>query len=488
MKTRKFKLTILIVVLTIVPFTANSQTKLTWANFSSNKNDYLQDLYENDAEEIYILGYQVDDIYYSKKTAVILKAHKTGEIIDTLKISLPSKSLNTSQIIKMAADTLLISGFASDTVTHHSAALHFYIINMDLNILAADYKQFEKNDELRNQFTAIGHNNDVLVTGTIVHNDSLPWRVFAYRLSKSLDSIQYKMFTDQPNLGTMGAEIKQIDTNIYFIHEGIQGFYYVTDSLFDIVSKQRIPKYVNMPFGIKWDSDTSFYLAGEWNDASDDDIAMFYQPNYADTSIQFFNWWGTTDTLDLTATYAMDYKSKDSIFIGGTSNFTINVFDELENWCFVLQTDSLLNIRWEKFVGGDANYRAQKILATKDGGCLIGTSMYDYQNVSEPQVDMRVFKLDQYGQLVGTNEISNIQTSEAIVYPNPGNEYLKIRIAAQHPKSVFALYSIDGKLLINKKLHGRHAEINASALKPGTYIYKIFNNKGLNESGKWVKE
>ncbi|RLD86071.1 MAG: hypothetical protein DRJ02_09240 [Bacteroidetes bacterium] len=40
---------------------------------------------------------------------------------------------------------------------------------------------------------------------------------------------------------------------------------------------------------------------------------------------------------------------------------------------------------------------------------------------------------------------------------------------------------------MSQQITDKWAEVNTTFLKTGTYIYKIYNNEGLFERGKWVK-
>jgi hypothetical protein len=45
---------------------------------------------------------------------------------------------------------------------------------------------------------------------------------------------------------------------------------------------------------------------------------------------------------------------------------------------------------------------------------------------------------------------------------------------------------IGGKLILEKKLSANQQAVDISAITAGTYVYRIFNNKGLDERGKVV--
>jgi len=208
-----------------------------------------------------------------------------------------------------------------------------------------------------------------------------------------------------------------------------------------------------------------------------------------DTTGHLFNQWGVSDTVDFPAVWnGIDFKNKDSIFIGGTRNFWIGNYHNWPSWFIVLQTDSMLNIRWERFYGGDAYYLMCKIIAANDGGCLVAGTRYDYLHTTEQQRDIIILKLNSEGLITGNEEKPSIKIQEAIVFPNPGTSEIKVRVAAQYRQSVFKLYDINGKLVLTRNIISKWGEANTAFLNPGTYIYRITSNDGLYESGKWVKQ
>jgi hypothetical protein len=239
--------------------------------------------------------------------------------------------------------------------------------------------------------------------------------------------------------------------------------------------------------GVKWDTDSSFYLVGDklFTEPSHN-LGFIKQYDPIDTTGHLFNQWGISDTIDLPAVNnGIDFRNKDSIFIGGTRNIYLGYYNPWPSWFIILQTDSLLNVRWERFYGGDAYYVMGKIIASKDGGCIIGGTRYDYQNVTEEKADIIVLKLNAEGLIVSNDETPYIEMHEAIVYPNPGTTEIKVRIAAQYQEALFQLFDLNGKQVASKNIIGKWGAINTSFLKSGAYIYRISSEDGLFESGKW---
>jgi len=300
--------------------------------------------------------------------------------------------------------------------------------------------------------------------------------------------IKQKLLIDYPKAY---SHLKKIENNTYWGLNLLTNKYEIFDSLFNLVEEQRVPKSITANFGVKWDSDTSFYLMGDYLPDNDHNLGFLRQPHYFDTTGYLFNSWGRADTVDFPAfTNGIDFQNKDSIFIGGTHNMPYALDpgqQPVPTWFVILQTDSLLNIRWERFYGGNANHLMNKLIATRDGGCLVSGTRYDYLNDPVPQTDIIVLKLNSEGLLVGNNELPETRMHEAIVYPNPGTDALQIRLAVQHPTALLELFDANGRLVLSQQLHQKESHIVVDHLPTGTYIYRLSADTGLLESGKWVK-
>jgi hypothetical protein len=336
-------------------------------------------------------------------------------------------------------------------------------------------------------------NNNIAVLGSIsdtIFETPKP-RFYFYELSQEFDTIRFVYWPDSAG---SGQDVRLMPNGAYWVLlDGLKHWqpnYYVFDSAFNVLSINRIQNYLSNPYGVKWDSDSTFYIVASWDDGPDDDIGFSHQwyENYDKPEINRFNSWGTLDTIDYPAFQGgLDFKSKDSIFIGGVSHWYSYLID-VENYFFVIQTDSLLNIRWEKFYGGDAYYTMLKLIATSDGGCISTGSRYDFHNSTLKQADLYVLKLDSEGLITNNEQYPSLKMQETIVYPNPGTNEIKVRIATQHPETLFELFDMNGKQIVSQEISGKWGTINTTFLNPGTYIYRITSEQGLFESGKWIKQ
>ena len=487
---------ILLFILLLVSVSLQSQEKSFEYLLATELDEVAYDIYEDTTEHNYVLTGSTQNSGLNHWKGLFIRISDEGSFIDSVTISDNSQSYFMHTIVKGFNDSLVFYGVKYDTgvfhTEHRNLSLVFYITETDF--LPIDTILFPISDSYYyfQSYIRKLSNNKLIALGSIVdtvYHVSRP-NFFLYEFSESFDSVRLIIWHD--SLGS-GQDIKlREDGNYWAIINGFDTYrphYYTLDTSYNILSKEIVPNSVTDPFGIKWDSDSTFYITGEWNGGPDDDIGFMYQlqTNSEDSVECNFNSWGTIDSLDLPAVKGgLDFNDKDSIFIGGMALWFGN-FLPVSNWFFILQTDSLLNIRWERFYGGDAYYTMWKLIATSDGGCIAAGSRYDYLNTDKQQRDLYVLKLNKEGLLVGDIESPNIQMQEAIVFPNPGTNELKVRIAAQYPNSVFELYDLSGKLVLTKSIAGKWGEVNTSFLPSGAYIYRVFNADGLFETGKWVK-
>ena len=455
-----------------------------------SSNEIINDIYEAPDGFIYGVGFVTKPNEYSyKANGFILKLDKEGFFVDSSKLCISNKRFCIDNILSDNDDLFVLSGYSSDTINgwpnNKGCCIELKKINSNLEVLSEKTFTFPPDYGYWNMLTRRGKNDDLLIGGSIFPYN-IPY-IFFYVIDEQFDSIKANFYVDSTR--TCYA-IHQVNDSSYWLIDGIRPDYYTMDNILNLTShKYAVPHWINAPYGNKWDTDTSFYLVGEWNDGPDDDIGFFRQFNPIDSTNNLFNTWGTLDTLDLPASWeALDFNTIDSIFIGGSTNIWAGNFNPWPSWYFIIQTDSNLNARWERFYGGDAYYVMHKIIASNDGGCIVAGTRYDYQNVTEEELDIHILKLNSEGLLVGTNENPAIEMYEVLVFPNPGSNYLKVRIAAQYKQSSFKLYDISGKQVLSQQITGKWGDVNTTFLKAGTYLYKIYNHKGLHESGKWVKQ
>lgn len=477
----------IIIILFLYPLRFLGQETTFEYLLSTPKNEVVRDVYESEDGTIFFTGFISDHSDFKlMKEGLVVKLNENGYFIDSIIINQSPKTYNIINILPIENGQYILSGNSFDT-TGNVQKVSIVLKRMDDGLAIVDQREyfFPENYVEIGYITRKGLGNHFLVAGTVdtLHND---FTMYFYEFNNDLDSIKAKFFLDKKKVFCYW--VKALNNGCYWVLTEVNAKYFILDSALSITEEQYVPDYVTGNYGVKWDTDTSFYLAGEWNGGPDDDVGIIKQYHPIDTTGHLFQHWGTVDTLDFPALWgALDYNNKDSIYIGGTTNFWVTYYGTWPSWYFIIQTDSMLNVRWERFYGGDAYYVMQKIIASNDGGCIVAGTRFDYQNVTENELDIHVMKLNNEGLLVGTNDKPALKMHEALVFPNPGSNYLRVRVAAQYRHSVFELYDLSGKQVLKQQITGKWAEVNTTFLKTGTYVYKIYNNEGLYETGKWVK-
>jgi len=446
------------------------------------------DLVEGNDGSIYVGGRTILLEQQYNYKSLLLKIDPQGTFIDSVQFTLPGKWTSISQIIPAGIDNyVLLSTFRDFNSPYLNCGLLMHSMNENMELYNQSIIFAENTFRLAGSSGSFTDDGNLFINLGVKIGES-GFQAYLIETDYNFNIIKERLINE---FTAAYSHLKKFDDNNYWTLNLLHNRYQIFDSAFNFVKEQAVPELMSASFSVKWDSDTSFYLLGDYIPNNKHNLGFIRQLHYFDTTGYLFNYWGRADTLDYPAVAnGIDFRNKDSIFIGGTHNMPYGLDpgqQPVPTWFVVLQTDSLLNIRWERFYGGNANHLMTNLIATRDGGCLIAGTRYDYLNDPVPQTDIIVLKLNSEGLLVGQNELQESLLHEAIVYPNPGSTIMQVRLAVQHPKAMLELFDSQGKLLLSQQLHEKESRINTAHLPPGTYIYRLSAATGLNESGKWVK-
>ena len=423
----------------------------------------------------------------NKKISFIVKLNEDGQFMDSINTTYANYSSFCASIIAYDSTGLIMVDGVFDHGNSKKDA-KFVLNNMDNDFYILDSKVYNIPQDYGLEFLSASTDfNGKIMVGGAVWDDHNVLRPFIYVTDDQFDSIIGKFIIERIGIPW---QMKSLSNDQYWFARVAGGRYFLLDSLLNVITTQQVPDFISSNLGVKWDTDTSFYLMGcKIYPDPGYNLAFIRQFDPIDTTGHLFNQWGISDTIDLpAATNGIDFINKDTIYIGGSRDIYTGIYNKWPSWFIILQTDSLLNVRWERFYGGDAHYVMGKIIAARDGGCIVSGMRYDYQNVPEEQTDIVILKLNENGILVGNEEHPSMQMRETIVYPNPGTNEIKVRIATQHPETLFELFDMNGKQIASQEINGKWGTINTAFLNPGTYIYRITSKQGLFESGKWVRQ
>jgi len=98
------------------------------------------------------------------------------------------------------------------------------------------------------------------------------------------------------------------------------------------------------------------------------------------------------------------------------------------------------------------------------------------------RIDMGAYENQQFVFI----QSSIVSCKQNNIYPNPGRNKLTIKTTTKN--SHFELFDITGKILLKKFIPDYSTEVNVSNLPKGMYFYRIYDNKNIIKTGKWVKQ
>ncbi len=426
-----------------------------------------------------------------KQFAVLLKINHEGVLNDTVHITSQQTSISPVSTYVDSNNSLTFIGLSYDTILHNNAALIRIVFDSKLEITERKVAVLPIDLVIGGFFqSTLLSDSSVLVYATVISSTSKLETTLVCHLDKYFNFLKYNI--PAPNQWGTYLDMRQLNDSTFWVLQMMSPKYLKLDASFNIIGQSPIPRYFSTNSSCKWVNDSTFYLLGKNNyPLPEHNIAIVKQFHPFDTTGHLFWRWHHTDTIDFPSVYkGIDFKHPDTIFAGGTHNLDrYNPhYAHHPSWLVVLQTDSMLNLRWERFYGGDAYYVMSNLIATNDGGCLVGGWRFDYQNSTENQTDIILLKLNSEGLLTGINNPTTIQLREAIVYPNPGSSQLKVRLAIQHPQALFQLFDQGGRLVMQQQLTTTESELETNHLTAGIYVYRITSSTGLNENGKWVKQ
>ncbi len=416
----------------------------------------------------------------------LLKLDSYGKLIDTKIFDYQGKRCGFDQLLQLEPNLFLLTGYIVDGDTDK---LWFWKMDSLFNEIQSRVIQLGKYNYSNARIKRDCEGN-ILCFGLVA--DSLfRHNAFVYKLSENGDSLRFKVFTTHHAFGHFDLlEKPENQGYIYVICGfGAGGDILDLDTLFEIQTRHPVPNDILNFTDLGWISPKTFFQTGEKINSSTGKRKIGVQvldTNYAVIHVQFL---GESDT-----TYYfpglrknLDFVDLNTTYIGGTYNFGMDEFAMVDSWYYLTRLDTTLNIQWEKFYGGEANYTLYGITATRDEGCLMFGTFYN----NNPEVlkrDIYVVKVNKDGVLVSTDGNLSKLVQEAILFPNPGSEYCIALLGAQHPSATLRLYDMSGAIIFSREIRQQQTKIDLPGLAKGIYPYRFECGGRIIGSGKWVRQ
>ena len=147
-----------------------------------------------------------------------------------------------------------------------------------------------------------------------------------------------------------------------------------------------------------------------------------------------------------------------------------------------------LEVIWHRYIGEpNATNDAYEMHVNADGEIVILAAYSPAPWTNFYDMSAMFIKTDKDGLITSTNDLEHkISSAEAIVFPNPASEMVYVEYSMAYTSATFSLTDISGKTMLKKTLADNKSNVNISGIPSGTYIYRVTNPAGLNETGKMV--
>lgn len=350
-----------------------------------------------------------------------------------------------------------------------------------------NYDYFKTTDAFRNS-----QNN--IITSAVASDSIDPSRDFLFFQEYSMTGDLIKSSVDSSAHNAISYDMIEFPgDNMYRAAVAFYNPYYssgqilMIDSSLTVIGVDSIPYWVSLYNSMKKINDSCYYISGNTHIYGGYDYALMRLDQNNDC--KKVSILGQQDTIDYAGIVkSMDFIDQNLIYVGATSNIDLfyGRFSQQKSWYALSSFDSLLNLRWTKYYGGNACYFLQSVTATKDGGALLAGTRFDY--TVQNDCDIYLIKVDENGVLTNDDHIQTQTVHDAIVFPNPGSNYVTIESGPQISGSEFRMNNIEGKQMISTTLTERRTTLETQFLPSGIYVWQIIFQERLVESGKWIKE
>ncbi|MBI4646071.1 MAG: T9SS type A sorting domain-containing protein [Bacteroidia bacterium] len=471
----------------------SQNTFLIWIPSPTDEISVTDVIENNDGNFIFASNKRYFEPYYHLN-AYLLKVNPEGEIIGDYEIELTDTNTGIDNLL-IDKDQNIIAIGRTYTSTSDSGRSQLWFLKFDVNFNLIIDKKYSSGYTSVPQSAKFDSDSNIIVTGILFHDPNEISETddgFVCKFSQVGDSLLFKQLIINQNQ-TCWEILEKKDSKEFFLfgdnYDDISwGQIIKIDSVFNILSIDSIPEKISLYYIARWLTDTTFILTGKKPNLlnpgpQDDDLGVLV----LDTAfnIIYKNQFGQINKIDYPGyLHNLDFIDTSNIYYGGTADMVIGYYFQSDtSWYIINKFDSKLNLKWQKYYGGDAYYKLWSVKATSDGGCLLLGTRYNYLNHADMR-DIYIIKLDENGNLTSINN-PEIKVKEIIVYPNPVTESIYLQTALKQSMD-FEFYDITGKKVLQKKNVDSKSVINIKHLHSGMYFYRITDKQRLIDSGKII--
>lgn len=194
--------------------------------------------------------------------------------------------------------------------------------------------------------------------------------------------------------------------------------------------------------------------------------------------------------------FGIDLYSEDYIYYTNKSEgcgfipFTNDAYQCEVEYVTLTCLDKDGNLRWSKYLGGDALYTVNGVIATADSGSIVFVTRYERGVNIKYETDTYYLKFDKFGNeidLLSSIDIfeqANLNNS-IMLFPNPVKDNLNITNIANYKQLELELFNLSGESIFATQLINNTA--NLAFLNSGYYTYILKDADVKIKFGKLFK-
>jgi len=483
----------LILALLSISASLRSQSSFSVTLKDSTYDDQVYDAIELSNGQFIIAAMRT--VQPNNYEARIMKIDAQGKLMHEKILRYNGQSSKLVSIIQLSENRFILSG-TTYTTSFIATSGNFWVCTIDSSLNVIDEKSYDLG-RYKSPFSKMifDSQHNILIYGTVqdmvIPNMPNPV-MFIFKLTSGMDSVFFTTYLVPMQIGEDLIE-KSDQKGYYFLgytYYNLNGFF---TSILDLDASLNTKRFIEIPlmiggYGtIKLVDSTHFMISAEElpsNDSMTNKIGVLLY----DTAFNLlrFKEYGKADTNDYPAVKSLDFSDATSVFIGGTSYVLPNEFSQADNWFRLNNIDTVINVKWERFYGGDGYYSLFGILATRDGGCLMYGTIWDFHNNPDQTRYLRLIKVSKDGLLSDENGKPRDKAKEVILYPNPGNDRIIVQTTLQGLTVSF--FDVAGNCVAKKTIHSMVESLDVSELSTGIYFYRFTCGDKVIDCGKWIKK
>ncbi len=491
-----------ILVILLILFYRSGFSQPTYINiYDSTKLFYPKDIVFNDNEDMFVCAtaWDTDNWVYEN---VVYKINAIGEILAIWRKSDPDfiyKQVN--RLVFREGHVYLFGFIDSNAPTQPDPGLFMIKFDQNLNEIFSRSHYFDGNlyEGIHETGRVKFDDNKFVYLSSIYLNDPLI-RISPFYAEFSDDGQLLKFVRDtQSNFWHFVYDymIKPDDQGFYvFTQEHspgvpMSGWVYDYNRNLENLIKYPLDKDFMRYFTLIPITDETVYLSGVYKK-----INKNYQVGVMKTDVNgaLYNSFLFEPLMDSTS-FTAYFNSLDVLPDGDLilcSTYGLENFFSPQNvpsWISLFRFSPDLELIWHRFIGGDASYETYTMKVSPDEGIVIAGGYSSLPMIEPFKNQLLIIKTDSDGLTTSINDQNlSISISDAILFPNPAHNFIIVDFSLLYKTATLQLIDLAGRTVLERALTANHQQVDISGVPAGAYVYRIFNNKGLEESGKLVVE